>query len=377
MKTVYCLFLFLTLTVGCIMRYDQAGVEGYNDILVVEGIITNGTTVITLSKTVGLTDRFNDRIYVDNAVVYVDRADGVRSGVSQYESEGRYHIETPVLDTASQYRLTIYLDEKEYRSDYLAPVTTPEFTTSWRMDEGWNVNIYVSTSDEQEQFRHFLWTYQENWEVTAKIFVDSFFFAADTLLNYLYSSDNFYRCWKKDRSNHFILESTTRFGSNTIIDRALNSFHCTDERTGTLYCIHVKQNLIRDESYLYFSNLQKNAERTGTIFSPIPAEITGNVVCVSHPNTAVIGYVDVSTTVERKQYISREEAYTEAEYICFITKDHRGLVIQPDWAYIWIFEKGERLKAWMPVSCLDCTYTGINGSRGTKDKPSWWPNDHL
>jgi len=377
MKIGCYLFLFLTLTVSCITHYEQAGADGYNHILVVEGIITNGTTVITLSNTIGLGNWFNDKIYVDNAVLYVDREDGVRSGVSQYDGQGRYLIETPIPDTTSRYRLTIFLDEKEYRSQYLTPIITPEFTTSWSMDERWNVNICVSTYDKQEQFRHFLWTYQENWEVTSKIFVDSFFYAADTFVNNLYSRDNFYRCWKEDRSNHFILGSTTALVSNTIINKDLNSFHFTDERTNTLYCIHVKQNIIRDESYLYFSNLQKNAERTGTIFSPIPSEIIGNVTCVSHPNTAVIGYVDVSTTTERKQYISREEAYTEAEYICFITKDAPGLVKQPDWAYFWIFEHGVRIKVWMPASCLDCTFSGIKGSNGSKDKPSWWPNDHL
>ena len=364
---------------GCITGYEQSGIEGYRDILIVEGIITNDTTIITLSKSIGINDRFSNKLFVENATLFVECEGGVSSDISQYTGNGEYLIETGTLDDGLRYRLRIFWDGKEYESNYLKPVTTPEFMTSWRLDDKGYLNVCVSTSDEQEEFRYYFWSYRENWEITANVFVDTFFFKGDTFINDLSTRHNYYRCWKEEETHNFHIASSEMFDSNTINDHSLNAFPVSDERINTLYYIAIKQNLIRKEAYRYFSNIKKNVERTGTLFSPIPLEIPGNIVCVSHPNTPVIGYVEVSTTTENQLYITREEAYVEPEYAydCFPILDGKILVIDPEWAYIWIFIDDVRLKAWMPVACMDCTYQGPYGYKGSKEKPAWWPNDHL
>lgn len=52
------------------------GFEQVRDLLVVDGIITNGETTIKLRRSVGLTDDFTEDEFVNNAKVVVEREDG-------------------------------------------------------------------------------------------------------------------------------------------------------------------------------------------------------------------------------------------------------------------------------------------------------------
>ena len=385
-KTTILFIVVCFVIYSCITRYEQVGTEGYRDILVVEGIITNGTTVITLSKTIQLNDYFTSKEIVENATLYVESEKDARSEEAQYEGEGRYLIETPELEVDSRYRLKIILDGNEYQSDFLTPLITPELTTSFSVDDEGIVSVCVSTHDEQEEYRHFLWSFKENWEINSTLYIfpyQSFYFKGDTFYNDYFSSNNYFYCWKKDRSNQLYLASTEKFISNTISNHALTKIPRSDDKVSVLYCIDVKQNLIRKEAFRYFSNLQNNIERTGSIFTPIPFEVPGNITCVSNQGTVVIGYVDVSTTTEKRQFISREDVYVDADTKCNRIKDEPGLDNQPELASFFLFAWDEELnipvlqKYWMNVYCLDCTYKGNLGKRGTKEKPDFWPNDHL
>ena len=109
-----CLMIY-----SCITQYEAIGVEGLNRILVVEGIITDSLTTIRLSKSIGLSERFiYDTIPVDQATLHVACDDGTVSGVSLYSGKGTYLIETGHLNSDKKYRLHIFLDGEEYRSEF-------------------------------------------------------------------------------------------------------------------------------------------------------------------------------------------------------------------------------------------------------------------
>ncbi|MCC8095882.1 MAG: hypothetical protein LIP05_11320 [Tannerellaceae bacterium] len=52
------LFMFLIQLYGCITEYEHTGIQSVTDIFVVEGTITNDTTLIKLSKTIALNSYF-------------------------------------------------------------------------------------------------------------------------------------------------------------------------------------------------------------------------------------------------------------------------------------------------------------------------------
>ena len=393
MKNPVYLILLLFALAGCIEPY-HAKTDSIDNILVVEGIITSGTTLITLSKSVGLEDNIYDNIFgVNNAAVYVECEDGTKSQIaypswnpyaSYFSGWGNYLVETGELDTEKKYRLVIELDGEEYQSGYLAPVISPPVEVSFKLDQNDLINVCVSTTGFDQQPGYYLWSYKEDWEINAIMYNDTVMINGKLTFNDLYSADNRYYCWRKDSSRVLLLGTTERLIENTIREKAIWYFNRADNRFSVLYRINLFQNTIHKEGYDYFYNLQKNIEQTGSIFGTIPSEIMGNIKCVSNPEIPVIGYVDVSTTTSDEQYLNnmyydpsgRSGQYRQCEAFFDTIVPPReppkpgsgsvrfsqnfGMPPLPEDPVIYI-----------PEYCVDCTKNG-----GSKRKPENWPNNH-
>jgi hypothetical protein len=196
------------------------------------------------------------------------------------------------------------------------------------------------------------------------------------------TSNNVYYCWGSGHSASFILGSSEQLSSNTISHKRLTGIEPSDEKLSILYYISVTQQQLRKEAYDYYANLQKNISQSGSIFSPIPAEMTGNIRCLTHPEQPVIGYVEVSTIVTADRFIPEATGLYEAPLgQCALQVVHRmSKDFISNTIYEFAQEQGQGPEPYMivgtpmsygPASCLDCT------ARGTKNKPAAWPTDHL
>ena len=334
-NVIFLIFLF-TLT-GCIEDYNTK-TRGIDSILVVEGFITNGTTQINLSKSVGLDDNIHNyfwsgdsTLFVDNALVYVESQDGSKSETVRSSRGGKYLIETGELKADAKYRVVIQLAGEEYHSSFIAPAISPPVELTYTYDDiNRYINVCVTTSGDDQQHGYYLWSYKEDWEV--------------------YSYINWDLCWKSDSSRLLILGTTEKLSVNTIHEKRIHFIWIWDDRLSSFYRIKLKQNVMHKECYDYLENLQKNTEQIGWIFGRIPSELMGNIRCVSNPKIPVIGYVDVSTTTSTELYLTSKYYDSSNRYWSVNT------CMQADPPYNW---------------CTDCTAQG-----GSKRKPKDWPTDH-
>lgn len=169
----------------------------------------------------------------------------------------------------------------------------------------------------------------------------------------------------------YILATTDKLTENLIYEKELIEIPRDHDKLKILYYIEVQQNRIRKEAYEYFKNIQRNIEQTGSIFSPIPTEVRGNIVCVSDPKEWVLGYVDVTSTTIMKRFMPELRDFYETSYDC-AKNILTGMA--PDGYTYYIYSGAPTVpNRYAPFRCVDCTYDG----RGTKNKPSWWPTDHL
>ena len=53
--------------------------------------------------------------------------------------------------------------------------------------------------------------------------------------------------------------------------------------------------------------MKKNTETTGSIFAPLPSDLSSNIHCMSNPEEKVIGYMFVSTEETKRIFISNDE----------------------------------------------------------------------
>jgi len=359
-NAIYSVLLLFALT-GCIERYHPT-TEGVDSILAVEGMITNGITQIALTYSVGLDKDINSTTAENDAVVYVECEDGTKSAMTYSSGDGIYLIETGELN-AAKYRLVIQLAGEAYHSSFIAPALTPPVDISFIHDPvNNNISIRVNTTGYANQPGYYLWSYKEDWEIHALVY-DEYLrleyydrntdtWITEILHNDLNSPNNRYYCWRADSSRVFILGTTEKLSVNTIREREITSFRCTEDRISVLYRIKVKQNVLNKEGYDYFENLQKNTEQTGSILGSIPSELMGNIKCVSNTLIPVIGYVDVSTTTTDELYLTNTYYDQKNRYIQLSSCS--GADAEQQYLY-----------------CRDCTHIF-----GTKRKPIDWPNDH-
>ena len=73
------------------------------------------------------------------------------------------------------------------------------------------------------------------------------------------------------------------------------------------YSILVKQYALTQEEYTYLEALRKNTENIGTLFDPLPTQLTGNVHNVADAGEVVIGFVGAQSVVEQRIFIDRSQ----------------------------------------------------------------------
>ena len=353
---------------GCIIEYEQKGIDELADILVVEGIITDDESIITLSRSVNLTGDFKDAgsYYVNYATVYVACDDGTLFHADTPEwgwerQNGQYTVKTGKLDLNRKYCLNIEIEDHQYASNFSYPIKTPEIdSVFWtKRAPGQPVNIHITTHSQDNKVLYYRWSYREDWEINADMRLDGY---------------PFY-CWNKAESRELLLGSAekTVFGRVTDI---LTQMHPSSKRLSVLYRIDVKQNAISKRAYDYFANIKSNAEQTGSIFAPVPSELRGNITCITDPGRPVIGYMDVSTTTKKRKYISRRDnAYEKPDMDCVpLSKDAlcEKLGIEGMGCGMWNpLETGYVLyseSTFIKPECVDCSLFGV-----PNEKPDDWP----
>jgi len=365
-STIVGLGLLCLILCGCITEYIPTGIDEEADILVVEGIITDDESFITLSRSITLTDDDNSWTstqYVNNAKISVECNDGTYSAGSLYDRRGRYIINTGKLNPERQYSLKIEIDGDVYGSVFSYPIQTPEIDSIFwaKRGKGQPVMIYVAAHDPAGKVLYYRWSFREDWEYHAEQFLHP---------------DGFpepypYYCWDKANNNELLLGSAekTIFGKVTDLVTEMPS---TSRKLSYLYRIDVSQNVISKKAYDYFANIKKNAEQSGSIFAPIPSELRGNITCTTDPERPVIGYVDVSTTTKKRRYISNNEgAYDHySNWDCRIFEPSELFEmfggIPSDFILFSSFPP-----TFIRKTCVDCTSRG-----GTTQKPDDWPNNH-
>ncbi|MCD8166856.1 MAG: DUF4249 domain-containing protein, partial [Bacteroides sp.] len=235
---VYKIFILSCITLlflipACVSEYTPSGIEEVENLLVVEGSITGGETLIKLSRSVGLTADLDNSVWIEDAEVYIERSDNTRTERLEMVSPGEYRIGMEELSSEFEYRLYISLDGKEYRSGFLAPLITPEVESLHYIKEGEGMPIYfcVNTQDPLNQSYYYRWTYEEHWEVWSALFAEGEELEDGTILPYDRDTDNnIYYCWGKAASNSFILDSSAALEGNLIRNKRLMEKSPEDER---------------------------------------------------------------------------------------------------------------------------------------------------
>jgi hypothetical protein len=369
--------LCITLSVACKEAYVPPVISSNNRYLVVEGFINNGadSTQFHLTRSYKLDDSASLQPEL-HAALTVEGKDNssyplVELGNGYYASPGL------ALNNALQYRLLIRTaDGKQYVSDFVDLKTSPPIDSiSWvRNNDG--LQIYCNAHDDQKASRYYRFQYDETWQFNA-VFYSTLEYVHDSLKNRPFN--NMYTCWKTVSSTNILLASTARL-SKDVVQMPLVLVPSNSWMISIKYSIIVRQYVLTPDAYDFWSNLQKNSEQIGSIFSPEPFQTRGNIHSLSDSSELVIGYVSAGTMRQQRIFLTPYEIpdwiYGTYDDACRPT----SIPNLPDSLRQWLSGFGYLPIDYDPstgggaarvnvtfTSCADCTQIGSNV------KPYFWP----
>ena len=367
--------------------------EEFEPEIVIQGRILAGEESVIY---VSYTSQFNQETttpVVRNAEVFIVGSNGYKSPVAEYEPENNCFVtDTRTISRNEQYAVEVKLDGETYQSEYLTILDTPEIdeiTYKEHNDTIYNgISIHVTTLADKKDSRHYMWSYEEDWEFHSEIDITRTPHEVPIYDERWYPLENpnvnpYYYCWMRAVSRNVHLYSTNELTENKVKDVKLTEIPIDDIRISYIYSILVKQWSLSDGAYNYYKTLKKYTEESGGLFAPMPAEIKGNVSCISNPGKKARGYVLASNVKSKRIFV--------------YNTDFKDIVPQYENCYMelpgqtenWGFSWPDRIEDFGFVAlsksgkidldarlydreCVDCRQT----KGATKKRPDFWPNNH-
>ena len=399
MKKIALYLAGLLLTASCIYPFEPE-TPPVDRCLVFEGNLVIGESS---TMSVRLLQPLSGSIVTDtdtwniNGEARVECTDGtVINGVPRLRGSNEVAFIFNLTNASAKeaYRVWFTDDEtkKVYRSNWMKVEKAPLIERIDFVPDDKNVKVRLTLTGPTDDTRYFCWTYTEDWEIHSDFLplylyrygVDPYNIRGQAYEEIQGEYDKYY-CWNSSSSKELFVADTRDLNSRTLPARQIASFGRTTSRCQELYCISVTAYGISADRYAYIHHMNEVSNIQGDLFSPNPSAMRGNLRCEQDSTELVLGYVGVCQTTMTRAFFEGTRYYTgrvdnsvrffpnlseplEAEsnekgYDYFYRLDNRPLYLVAD-------ENGDEKMQWAPRRCVDCTV------KGTKNKPSYWPNSH-
>ena len=380
-KGIGFILLLIGIAVSCIQEFPIPESSLGSKVLVVEGHLGSHQSEILLTKSTSTTSRHFAKVL--NATVEIVDMEETVSIPLPMTSPGRYRVETDLI-VGANYKVKISAEDKEYVTDPLNIVPTPEIDSLSFSVAGNNIKIEVTTHDDTRNTGYYSWTFEEDWEFHSTL-KSGIMFVGDTVDNRT-AEDSIHHCWDHYVNNRTILRSTEKLVKNQIFKLPIIEHNANNSKRFTIkYSVLVKQYGLTEDAFNFKNILRKNTEVTGSFFDAQPSQLPGNINCITDPETEVIGFISSGEVTEKRIFIEREEipesVRMEYQYPVFCRLDpvlfgdihtaskEFGIVpVEP--AYDTIDADGDADIVGIFVSttfCVDCRAQG-----GSLMKPDFW-----
>ncbi|MBK7628404.1 MAG: DUF4249 domain-containing protein [Bacteroidales bacterium] len=376
MKYIRFLTLFFTvLTIGgCITQFIPETDED-QDLLVVEGLITDQQEVntIKLSRSLPLGLK-NTAKPVKGAIVTIIDDSGISYTLTE-KVTGTYVTDPAKFRgvVGKKYRLKVFLNNKsiynytyeslpmELRpvppidSVYYEKVVLRKQENNFSAIDG--CQIYVETHDPSSVTKFYRWDFNETWEFRLP-----------------FSKPVNNRCWISQNSTIINVKSTAILAEDKIKRYPLHFIANETDRLKLRYSILVNQYSVTEDEFEYWQKLQNITEEVGSLYDITPAAVPSNVYCVDNPAEKVLGYFSVSSKSSKRIFIKDYFAGVINLYTDCVSDTLYGNQPIPGLnSSVWILENYEAPNYNPPYKvltatrgCADCT------TRGVITEPAFW-----
>lgn len=293
----------LTLVVffnGCVEPFSPPEVNSDEGYLVVDGFLNMGadTSTIVLSHTQNASAK-TSVLMEAGAKINVEEANGATFPFTE-KGNGSYFLPPVTLNMSGKYRVRIKTkNSKEYLSDYVEVKNTPPIdSVALVLDTRQEAAIMqVNAHDSQNNTRFYRWKFEETWEYRASLYS-----SLELVKGQIVSrKEDINTCYRTIKSANILLGSTIKLTQDVIKNLPLTTVQYSTGKLLIKYSLLVKQYGLTQDAFEYWTSLAKTTEGTGSLFDPLPSQVTGNIKCTTDGQELVFGYF--SAAVEQKKRV--------------------------------------------------------------------------
>ncbi|WP_165822125.1 DUF4249 domain-containing protein [Hymenobacter edaphi] len=352
---------------GCIEPYEPPREARDANLLVVDGFINSaGVTSVRLSRTQSLSAK-GSAPAEKQARVFVEEENGARYPLREGVA-GTYTSGALLLPAGRLVRLRLTTAQgREYASGYTRVLHTPPVDSiSSVIGADKRLRLLVNAHDDANEIHHYRWSYEETWEFKSRY--RSYREFRNGRLSY--RSEDIQHCWGSEKPSAIKLGSSLHRSPNAASE-PLTVLLDTSPKLSSKYSLLVRQYALTPEEYAYWVELRRNTEQLGTVFSPMPSQLTGNVHSLSDPAEKVLGFVGAQSVTEKRIFIDRNDlppswplvtGYENCELY-----ENGTLNLFVDGRYTPVDEGPPGGIYYGTTDCIDCR------TRGTNVRPDFWP----
>ena len=372
------------LAVSCVYPYEAEIPENFGNMVIEGDIFVGSTSVFELSYMLPLTGKADRNSYAKpDGTVWVEASDGTRYDAVMTDDQV-FEVDTRDASPSLQYRLHVYdaLTYQNYVSQWASVGGTCAIDDFYYEIAEDKQTVSLKVSLHSDDGSHFRYRYTEDWEYTAPFRATHYFIPEQSeeypygIIRQYTNGENTYYCWKSEGSRGINLATTEDMSENVLIDYPVITYGKNEEKFSQVYRMDIEVYPVDADSYAYYDHLKQMSELTGSLFSPTPSEMRGNISCEEDPAQYVYGYVAVvQPSSSRLYFISQDEKFYVKPGL---TLEEPVDVPEKQWMRYYLYEKyllyaysANQGALWLPRDCIDCQRLG-----GTKNKPADWPNDH-
>ena len=312
-KVLLILFALCTLWT-CIDPYTPK-LTGYESLLVVESMISDGNISNTVKLSRTIQDQNTSPVMVSDANVSITDNNNTTT-ILQNQGKGIYKTDSSSFRGVVGRIYTLHITTREgveYESEPCIMQSAPDidsvyfekdqelFNNGTESQDG--IRIYLNSKAGYDQ-QYLGWAFVETWKFSVP-YPKMFDYLGGGRVALTHDIKKY--CWKTKVSDQVIIPSTFSGPDATI--RRQPIFFIAPAKSDRLmlgYSILVKQYSISDREYEFWNNLKKVNESGADIFASQPFSVISNIRNINNPRERVLGFFQVSAEKQKRIFIPFE-----------------------------------------------------------------------
>lgn len=301
--SIITLFGFFT----CVEPFEP-DIEKYDDMLVVEGFISNEEIPYTVKLTRSFKAEEKEGEKISGATVMIISSEGEEE-VLQEKSENSGIYTTVNKDFIGkygvEYKVSIQIGDERFESEFEVLQEAPEIDSLYYSYEEKQIftengssvlkgiTINIDTYKKENEGSFYQWEYEETWRFQTKTTKPGF--------------EDKQICYANSRSQGFIIGSISQNRDNALIGEDIYFIDNYSDRLNDRYTTEIKQYCINESAYQFYKLLKEQEENVGSLFDKIPISIKGNVKSISSDQKAVLGMFRVAGVKKKRIFIDNDD----------------------------------------------------------------------